>query len=357
MPSVRQRPSELPGLALDRLERWLPHGAPEIRGPVTAEMLSAGRSNLTYVLTDADARRWVLRRPPVGASAQTHDVLREYGIVAALADTAIPTAPAVAQCADSEVLDAPFYLVALVDGIAPTSPEAARQIPEPSRARTGTAMVEALVALHGLDVDAVGLGGMRRPRGLVERQLKRWRAQLDRYDTPSVAELVALHDRLAADPPAAQRECLVHGDFKLANMIVAPDGELAAVLDWELAAVGDPLLDLAWLLVSWTAPGDDRTWITEPPTRAGGFPAPDELIAAYARGSGLDVGDLGYYLAFAYWRWSCINEGIRARFTSGAMVGRSVDLDALATQIAWQSDVAHHVLAQRHSNREEPAWT
>lgn len=343
------------------LDGWLRSQVDAVTPPVRLDVISAGRSNLAFRLTDSADRAFVLRRPPLAvAHTSAHDVLREWRIVSALSETTVPTANPVAVCDRDDVIGAPFYLVDFVPGVALTGPDAARLLSPDARRRAAGSVVRTLSAIHRLDVDSVGLSDWRRSGSLVERQLRRWRRQLDGYSSPAVPALQELADRLDRFRPRPQAESIVHGDFKLANMIVAEDGELAAVVDWELSAVGDPLVDLGWLVASWHQPADRGRWITDPPTLAGGFPGRDELIEQYAKAGGVDVSDIDYYVAFSFWRWSCINEGIRARFGSGAMGDRTIDLAAVAGQIEWQTEQAARLLGDREAGINQMrsgAWT
>jgi aminoglycoside phosphotransferase (APT) family kinase protein len=324
-----------------RLQAWLDQQVSEVETPVRLELISGGRSNLTFALTDTAGRRFVLRRPPEGRlRGGAHDVGREYRILSALADSAVPVPRVVAMCDDTDVIGVPFFLMRFVPGrIVTDRADAAALAPE-ARRRLGCTIAETLARLHDVDLDQVGLSELRRPRGYVERQLRVWGRQLDGVDHPAVADLSAIADRLAARVPAAQRESLVHGDFKLENLVTGADGKVAAVLDWELASVGDRVADLAWLLIWWGEPGDDAPWINPRPTSIGGFSDRRSLEDAYAKASGVDTSALDYYIAFAYWRLSCINLGTRARFLAGEMGDQVLDVSALEQQVGRQTRAA-----------------
>jgi aminoglycoside phosphotransferase (APT) family kinase protein len=191
---------------------------------------------------------------------------------------------------------------------------------EPRRA-AGLDAVDVLAALHAVDPDEVGLGDLRRPGGYLQRQLRRWHRQVHESAVPDLSVVDAAHERLVrradALPPAEVR--IAHGDFRLGNLAVGPDGRVRAVFDWELAALGDPLADLGWLIASWGRPGD-----AVPPTIAGpslveGYPDAAELVARYAERSGRDVAELDFYVAFARWRSACIGAGVYSRYAAGVM--------------------------------------
>lgn len=330
---------------VDALQRWLSVNAPEISPPVRLELVSAGRSNLTYLLTDTRGQRYVLRRPPAGTLlASAHDVGREYHIISALADSAFPLPQTVAECSDPGVIGAPFFVMRFVPGTIVTDPVAARSLRADVRQHVGTALATTLARLHAVDLEQVGLGDLRRRRGYVERQLSRWGRQLDDEQSGNGPPLRALGGRLGERVPAPQREVLLHGDFKLENMILAADGDVAAVLDWELASVGDPLADLGWLMIWWAPAGEDLPWITPRPTSVGGFADRGSLATDYADAAGLDMTGISYYMAFSYWRLSCINVGTRRRFLAGEMGAKTIDVEALDQQVRWQTAAAEDLL-------------
>jgi aminoglycoside phosphotransferase (APT) family kinase protein len=340
--------ASLPGLDVPRLTQWLTDHAPVVRPPVTARVISAGRSNLTYEVTDANATRYVLRRPPAGdLAAGAHDVEREWRILQALAPTPIATPPLVALCADHDVMGAPFFLMRYVAG-RPLSLAAAQGMTPHARRRAAEHLTQALATLHSVDIDDAGLASFRRPRNYVERQISGWLRQLDRLGTAIPPdfhiEMTTLGNQLVDARPEPQREVLVHGDFKADNLMIDESGALTAVLDWELSAIGDPLADLGWLLIWW---GDDvyeGPWLSTPVNQGRQFRSGTELARTYARHSGLDVTALDYYLAFAYWRLCAINTTTRARFLSGAMTGKSLDVPKINFQLAWQLTAAREHL-------------
>jgi aminoglycoside phosphotransferase (APT) family kinase protein len=334
------------GVDVAALSRWLERNVPALALPITVALLSGGRSNLTYQVTDATGAEYVLRRPPLGKlQATAHDVEREWGIVAALGQTPLPVAPAVAFCGDASVIGAPFFLMGFVGGRTIDNPAAAATLSLDARRHLTDDAIHVLYDLHAEDIDTLGLGSLARPGGYVERQLRRWGRQLDGYaelTTPLIREVQSALERRI---PVQQRMALVHGDYKLGNLRVDADGRILAILDWELTAVGDPLADLGWLIASWAMPGDGSSWIVPPPTSAGGFPGHAALADAYETGSGLDLSDLDYYVAFSLWRWACINEGLQARFRAGAMGTKTVDLRAVEAQILWQAGWASQLLS------------
>lgn len=310
---------------LDAVSEWLAAAVPQIpvAGGVSVQRLAGGHSNLTYRLVDAAGTSWVLRRPPTGTALSTaHDMAREWRFLTALAATPVPVPAPVAYCADPGVIGAEFYLMTFVEGDVLDDAGSGHRLDPAVRRTAAFSLVDALAAVHAVDPDAVGLGDLRRRGGYVERQLRRWHRHVH---AGSAADLTAVdvgHARLArwaaALPPSAQQ--VVHGDFRFGNVAVCPAGIVRAVFDWELAALGDPLADLGWLVASWG--GDGPPPIVPGPDLAGGYPAAAELVARYVARRGDEAGDLaqlGGYVAFARWRVACIQAGVHARYAAGSM--------------------------------------
>ncbi|XNL31488.1 phosphotransferase family protein [Longispora sp. K20-0274] len=307
------------------MRAWLDTTRPGlVTGDLTAERIVGGKSNLTYVLTDG-AHRWVLRRPPIGhVLATAHDMGREYTVLGALAPTAVPVPATVAHCPDPAVLGAPFYVMAHVDGTVYRSAAQTAGL-DPARARTvAYALMDTLADLHDVDPAAVGLADFGRPDGFLARQLRRWRIQLDASrgrDLPGIDEL---HAALAAAVPDSGRPAIVHGDYRLDNVLVSDRDGIAAVLDWEMATLGDPLTDLGVFLVYWTG-------LAHLPANAvsdavgDNFPAGPELIDRYAARRDVDLSRLHWYTAFGFFKLAVIAEGIHHRYTAGQTVGGGFD--------------------------------
>jgi aminoglycoside phosphotransferase (APT) family kinase protein len=315
------------GIATARVADWLARTTPQLRPPLTFERVAGGRSNLTFLVVDADGRRIVLRRPPLGPLAESaHDVGREHRILQALSPTAVPVPRPLGACADPGVLAAPFYVMDFVDGVVLRDEADAAAFPVPSRAQVGPAMVDVLAELHAVDPAAVGLERLGRGADYVDRQLRRWQRQWDATSRPAVPAVAAAHALLVRDRPAQQRTTLVHGDFRIDNVVLHPSGSVAAVLDWELCTLGDPLADLGMLSLTWIAPGEPRdALMIGTPTAAGGFSPRAQLVDRYARRTGADVGALAYYVALAYWKLAVITQGMHDRYASGAMGGSDAE--------------------------------
>jgi aminoglycoside phosphotransferase (APT) family kinase protein len=288
--------------------------------PLSFAKISGGRSNLTYEVADAGGRRWALRRPPLGKTlSSAHDVGREHRIISALAPTAVPVAPAIGLCEDASVNGGvPFYVMDWVAGpVLRSMAESEEHFDEAERRAIGERVVDTLVAIHAVDPDAVGLGELGRREDYVGRQLRRWQRQWEGWKTREIDLIEDIHRRLEARTPDQRETTLVHGDYRLDNMILAADGRVAAVVDWELCTLGDPLADVGMLMVYWSQPGDAQTALFDPPTMAAGFPVRDELKARYAERSGRDLAELDFFVALGYWKLAIILEGVYARFAAG----------------------------------------
>ncbi len=313
--------TELPGLDLDRLAAHLG------TGPLTADLIPGGRSNLTYRVTDG-SRRWVLRRPPLGhVLATAHDMSREHRVIKALADTAVPVPRVELLCEDADVIGAPFYLMEEVPGVALRHRDQCPWL-TPDKARAlSERLVDVLADLHAVDPQDVGLADFGRPDGFLKRQVSRWGKQLDASRSRDLPGIDELRDRLADSVPDSARATIVHGDYRLDNVLVTEDPlDISAVLDWEMATLGDPLADVGLLCVYWNGIGareDDPITGTVPTLP--GFADTDELVRRYAERSGADTGGLAWYTAFAYFKLAVILEGIHFRFTRGKTVGAGFD--------------------------------
>jgi len=292
----------------------------DVEPPLRFRRITGGLSNLTFDLRDAAGRRWVLRRPPLhGVQQSAHDMGREHRIMAALAPSAVPVPPMVGLCEDESVIGAPFFVMGYVDGMVMADPQAVTATTDAGvRTRASESLIDTLAALHDVDPDAVGLGDLGRRERYCARQLKRWSGQWERVRTRDVPEVSQAHDRLAAGIPPQARTAIVHGDYRLDNVIVGGDGTVAAVVDWELCTLGDPLADLGTLWVYWKDPDEDLAALPRSVTGLVGFLRKTELLDRYARASGCDLSEFEFYIALAYWRLAIILEGVYSRFSSGA---------------------------------------
>ncbi|QBI54620.1 phosphotransferase family protein [Streptomonospora litoralis] len=314
-----------PGLDLPRLGAYLQAQRPGmLSGALTGDVIAGGRSNLTYRVTDGHGR-WVVRRPPLGHVLPTaHDMGREHRVVSALADTAVPVPETVLLCEDGDVIGAPFYVMEYVEGVPYRTAE---ELDALGPARTGgiaAAMIDTLVDLHAVDPKNVGLADFGRPEGFLERQLRRWSKQLEASRSRELPGIDTLHQRLSARIPASPEPTIVHGDYRLDNLLVDADDRITAVLDWEMSTLGDPLTDLALIITYSSAAMADTSSVSNAHT-AEGYPDADEIIARYARGSGRDVSALDWYVGLAFFKLAVILEGIHYRHSKGQTVGENFD--------------------------------
>ena len=307
------------GINRTGVEAWFSERVPGVELPLSFERISGGHSNLTYGVQDAGGRRWALRRPPLGKRlGSAHDMGREHKVVSALGPTDVPVAPVVGLCEDDAVNGAPFYAMEFVEGpILRFEPDAAA-FPDPSDRRAiGERVADTLAAIHAVDPDAVGLGDLGRKEDYVARQLHRWQGQWEKSKTRELALIDDVHERLASRIPEQGPATIVHGDYRLDNMILTPGGEVAAVVDWELCTLGDPLADIGLLMVYWPEDGEEGTTLGRPANLAPGFPSREELKARYAERSGRDLSQLDFFVALGYWKLAIILEGVYARYAAG----------------------------------------
>ena len=335
-------PDHPPGLDLDRLRALLDRERPGlVHGPLTGRLIDGGRSNLTYTVSDGTGK-WVVRRPPLGhVLATAHDMRREHRVISALHPTNVPVPRPVLLCEDEEVLGTPFYVMEFVAGTPyRTADQLAPLGPERTRGAV-LSLVDTLVELHAVDPGEVGLADFGRPEGFLDRQLRRWGKQLDASRNRDLAGIDELHATLGRRLPTSPAPAVVHGDYRLDNVLIgtaseregrAPEGneptkgvdEITAILDWEMSTLGDPLTDLG-LLVMYSLPLGMPDSPVSTTAEAPGHPAPAELVERYAARSGRDVSAVSWYTAFAWFKLAVILEGIHYRYTLGQTVGQGFD--------------------------------
>ena len=296
---------------------------------VTVDLIAAGMSNLTYVVTPEGGSAGdavILRRPPTGAVLATaHDMVREHRVISALGPTPVPVPRTLHLCTDPTVLGAPFYVMERVVGVHVVTELPAGYADEPAQRRAiGEGLVDVLADLHSVDHVAVGLADFGRPEGFMTRQVRRWTKQWDATRDRERPGLDALAARLAETVPQTQRSGVVHGDYRLDNCLLDPDapGRIKAVLDWEMSTIGDPLADLGMLHVYWPQTGEELPSTQSSVTALPGFPSRAEVTERYALRTGTDLSDLNWYVGFAYFKFAAIVAGIVARSAAGAMAGK-----------------------------------
>ncbi len=314
----------VPGLDLPRVAaRLVEASGGVLSGELSAEIISGGRSNLTYRVRGGDGEV-VLRRPPLGlVLPSAHDMAREYHVTAALSAAGFPVARPLYLCADEDLIGAPFYLMEWVDGVvlrrtgSPAEAAAVDALDPAGARRCGEILVDLLRQLHQIDYEAVGLGGFGRPDGYLLRQVNRWQNQWEKSRTRTLPLLDRVVEALRATVPASPRPGIVHGDYRLDNVMFRHDlSAITAVMDWEMATIGDPLADVGMLMVYTDLSSGTITSATP-----AGFPTGAQLAERYAKGSGIELDRLDWYLALGCYKLAVIAEGIYARYLQGKTVG------------------------------------
>jgi aminoglycoside phosphotransferase (APT) family kinase protein len=308
------------GIDIAGIEAWFALNAPSASPPLSFERIAGGHSNLTFRVTDAGGNSWALRRPPLGKRlGSAHDMAREHKVVSALGPTEVPVAPVVGLCEDESISgDAPFYVMEFVEGPILRGLAEAEAFPdEGDRRAIGNRVADTLAAIHAVDPDAAGLGDLGRKEDYVARQLRRWQGQWEKSKTRELPAIDSVHERLSARIPKQGPATIVHGDYRLDNMILTPTGEVAAVVDWELCTLGDPMADVGLLMAYWPDQEQAEVALGQPANLAPGFPTRAELAARYAERSGRDLADLDFFVALGYWKLAIILEGVYARYTAG----------------------------------------
>jgi aminoglycoside phosphotransferase (APT) family kinase protein len=312
--------SQLDGLVdVDRLDAWIGARLPGEGDPLGVTRITTGHSNEVFELRRGE-HRWILRRPPrVPLSKTAHDMMREFRVLTALEDSAVPHATPLVACEDPGVIGAPFYIMEPVDGFVVRD-----SLPPPfdvdiaARLGLGTELVDALAELTLVDWRASGLEGFGKPARYLERQVQRWLGQLAGYKTRELPDLEWVAPWLAEHTPTMGEPAILHGDYKLDNVIFghgAP-AHLAAVVDWEQATIADPLVDLGWMLALWDEPGEEPLAGLPSVTQLPGFPRRDELAARYGGRTGRDLEHLTYYKVLSLFKLACILEGSYYRFVN-----------------------------------------
>jgi aminoglycoside phosphotransferase (APT) family kinase protein len=320
--------TEIPeGVDLASLRPWFAQHVEGATGaPLHATLISGGRSNLTYVVGDG-TNEWVLRRPPLGHVLPTaHDMAREYRVLSALVATDVPVPRTFAFCDDETVNGANFYVMENVRGRILRTPDDLAPLTNDDAQRCSDELVDVMARIHGVDFRAAGLDDFGRPDGYLERQVRRWNQQWEGSkaagcpDVPAIDELAR---RLRAALPESGPPTIVHGDYRLDNTMLAPDdyGRVVAVLDWEMATLGDPLADLGLFLLYWGRSEAQVVATGAVISTDAGFRSRDEVIDRYAKASGRPLDQLDWYEVFASYKLAIIVAGIHARYLMGKTLG------------------------------------
>lgn len=313
--------SSPPGIDPYQVSSWFQEHVAEVELPLRFSPISGGHSNLSYRVDDAAGHRYVLRRPPLSfLMPSAHDVLRESRVMSALHDTPVPVPVVRGECRDEQVTGAVFFVMDLVEGaVLREVQEVEHTVDVPERRRLGLRLADTLAHLHRVDHHSVGLGDLGRGTGYMERQLRRWRSQWDAWKTRDLDAVDRVGVWLKANLPREGPVTIVHGDFRLDNTIVDHQGGVAAVLDWELSTLGDPLADVGMMLAYWIDPCTEPIPHLSAATTLEGFPTRRELADRYSEVSGRDVSAMDLYLAFASWKIAIVLEGVYSRYRAGAL--------------------------------------
>ncbi len=333
------------GIEVGNVTEWLSAQVGAV-APLTFVRLKGGHSNLTYRIDDASGASFVLRRPPLGDLLPTaHDMTREWRFISAFHPTPVPVPPPLGFCDDKAVTGAPFYVMDYVDGHVMHAAEVAEEhFDEAQRRSAGLSFIDVLAEMHSHDPDAIGLGDIARKEGYIARQLKRWYSQWNASKTRELPAVDEVHDALAAGAPEQGPARVVHGDYRLGNCITSFDGHIAAVLDWEIATLGDPLADVGYVLHQWPEADEEGLAHRMSPTTVPGFPRRAELIERYAERSGRDLSGIDFYIAFSHWKSACIVEGVYARYLHGALDTTGVNVEAFKISVEMSVSRAVEVL-------------
>ena len=321
-----------------QVEAWIAQHIPILTLPLRWTRLEGGHSNLTYLIEDAAGQRAGIRRPPMGELLpKAHDMAREWALISALGGTPVPVPRALGFCEDTSVTGALFYVMGHVDGHPLYNADDARRwAPEPLRQTLAHSFIDVLADLHAVDPDAVGLADLGKKDDYIGRQLKTWYrswnasiagAQLDDPRAHVLQKYFLEH--VPHQGPAR----IVHGDYGLHNTLVGADGRIAAVVDWEISTLGDPLADLGYALNQWAEPGDPPPVRAVPPTTLPGFPSRQALADRYAARTGRDLRKLDFYIGFNRWKSAAIVHGVYARYCEGKKSTEGVDMDGLKRSI------------------------
>ena len=336
------------GIHTEKVSDWLKGIIPELQAPIEFSLITGGHSNLTYLCRDASGACYVLRRPPLRHVLESaHDMGREHKIIHALQEADVPVPKTWGLCSDKAVNDAPFYVMGFVEGLVLNDSLIGASVAEENRRGIGLHVIDILSRLHAINPDDVGLGDLGRKDAYLERQLKRWNKQWAASKTHEVPEMEESARLLSQDMPIQVGTAIVHGDYRLGNMIVKGD-KVLSILDWELCTLGDPLADVGYLLNNWVSPGEVETREgDQSPTAVGGYTSRDEMCQIYADNTGRDLSRINYYRAFAHWRLAAIGQGVYKRYLMGAMgEDRDVDLEKQKEGVSNRAKMALELLTK-----------
>ena len=330
--------SHIQGYKVHAVEAWIGKNIQELAPPFVWIKLEGGHSNLTFLLEDASGKKAVIRRPPLGELLpKAHDMGREWALISKLANSAVPVPKALGFCDDASVTGAHFYVMGHIDGRPLYNAADTRNlVPERSRKTLGHSFIDVLAALHDVDPDQIGLSDLGKKEDYIGRQLKTWYRSWTASIGPAQLDDPRAHTLqkyFLENTPQQGPARIVHGDYGLHNCLVGRDCKVAAVVDWEISTLGDPLADLAYALNPWPDPTDTTVPLAEAALSPPGFPTRTELAQRYAERTGRDLSKLDFYIGFNRWKTAAIIHGVYARYMEGKKSTQGVDLDSLRQSI------------------------
>lgn len=336
------------GIHSENVTAWLSERVPALEPPLTFSLIAGGHSNLTYRCEDTAGNAYVLRRPPLGHVLESaHDMGREHKIIDALKDSAVPVPKNYGLCKDKSVNEADFYVMEFIDGLVLNDSTVSVQLHDADRRTISEDVAEILCQLHAINPDDVGLGDLGRKEAYLSRQINRWVKQWEASKTDEIPAMEESCRILQERMPEQIGATIVHGDYRLGNMIVH-EGHVRAILDWELCTLGDPLADVGYILNNWVT-AEEVPEMGEndmSPTAVGGFFSRDEFTDYYASKTGRDLSTINYYRAFSHWRLAAIGQGVYKRYLVGAMgENRDVDIDRQQQSVIRRAEAALELLS------------
>jgi aminoglycoside phosphotransferase (APT) family kinase protein len=337
------------GYKVEAVERWVTENVAGLTPPLQWTRLQGGHSNLTYQIEDTEGRKAVIRRPPQGQLLpKAHDMSREWALISALGPTSVPVPAALGFCESPDITGAWFYVMGMIDGHPLyNSEDTNRWVPETQRQKMAFSFIDVLAALHEVDPDEVGLGDLGKKENYIGRQLKTWyrswtsSVEPAQFDDPRAHELQEYFLENMPDQGPAR---VVHGDYGLHNCLIGPDCTIAAVVDWEISTLGDPLADLAYALNQWPDPTDAEPFPPEAATAPPGFPSRTALTQRYADKTGRDLSRLNYYIGFNRWKTAAIVHGVYARYLEGKKSTDGIDLEEMRERISRSLTLAEEAV-------------
>ena len=339
------------GYDIPAVEAWIAENTDYFAPPFSWTRLEGGHSNLTYRLEDASGKKAVIRRPPMGELLpKAHDMNREWSLIAAFAPHGFPVPEPIGFCEDMSVTGALFYVMGFSDGKPLFKVEDTLEwVPEDQRATLAYSFIDTLADMHSLDPDEIGLTSLGKKEDYIGRQIKAWyRSWVASVDYAELDDprAHAFKDYFLENQPDQVTASVVHGDYYLHNCLFSADSKVSAVLDWELATLGDPLADLGYTLRAWPEIEDDPHLEPTAPTAVSGLPLRGELAQRYSERTGFPVDLLDYYVGFNHWKTAAILHGVYARYRAGQKSTEGVDMDGLREGILKALDGAERAIAR-----------